>query len=788
MSKSNITIASNVYNRVNDNILRDPNFVAKITDAAALKKLVPQLSDKLSPPDVKFSPWQSEALIESLSCWGNKGRNDTTHGLARVNDKYVWSCRCENSACQEGKDCNYEYCMSDANAMRIVREPNVVEDKAVNDAPHLSFEYEYLGDISQIFEPPAEEEIETAAEEEPEPQEYLTQPVVSDEKGYTKIAEPTQIITAAIGSHILVNAGPGTGKTYTIIRRLEHIAKTQAVNDFGAVLVLCYTNAAKNEIRKRLEAGISDGSLPPETRQFDVRTFDSLATAYLADIDDDGFASLDYNGRIKRFNDAFDPEMFEAFEYVIIDELQDLVNERAKMTLNILGALTGGWLLCGDKCQAIYDYDCAGDDNISSVEFYKSIENKLPSDAQRYELVCNRRQCDALAVCSNDLRDALLLFSIGDANTFFLDTIKDYQPVKFQADLFSNVGSGDSTVAILCRNNGEAEWVSAELHAHNISHTLLRSVTPHVSLRRWIADIFWDYREPRINSSAFAERYCARVSDDEVEAEAVFSALIGTIASISDSDVSKETIDMELLKKALRRGVELDACFLNANYEKLTVSTIHKAKGREFDRVYLLNEFNPKPGNTEEARVWYVGATRPKHELHRIKGLKQYFKKVPPLGRWMMTLVKRTRYSREYMKYCSRLNIGYPSDVDSNMFIRGDLHQALDVQQYLAEQVNVGNKVELHRTGEGAYFVMHNGHYIGQLSKTVEADFRTAINMTDNRANLPSFLSEIYVSNIVTIVAASFPGGADRMFKDSSFWLGVELTGFAKVDWRRGKE
>src|SRR5690606_17749119 len=68
------------------------------------------------------------------------------------------------------------------------------------------------------------------------------------QKEYVEISDPNLITTADINSKILVNAAPGSGKTYTAIKRLEYIIKNQKVENYSEILVLVYTNAAKNEI------------------------------------------------------------------------------------------------------------------------------------------------------------------------------------------------------------------------------------------------------------------------------------------------------------------------------------------------------------------------------------------------------------------------------------------------------------------------------------------------------------------------------------------------------------
>lgn len=54
--------------------------------------------------------------------------------------------------------------------------------------------------------------------------------------------------------------------------------------------------------------------------------------------------------------------------------------------------------------------------------------------------------------------------------------------------------------------------------------------------------------------------------------------------------------------------------FFHENAETIVVSTIHKAKGREFDNVYLLHDYNPS--TDEMNRLLYVALTRAKSNLN----------------------------------------------------------------------------------------------------------------------------------------------------------------------------
>ena|GEM_PF-2529190 len=54
--------------------------------------------------------------------------------------------------------------------------------------------------------------------------------------------------------------------------------------------------------------------------------------------------------------------------------------------------------------------------------------------------------------------------------------------------------------------------------------------------------------------------------------------------------------------------------FIGENMETIFVSTIHKAKGREFDNVFLMLDLFD-PGTNEAKRQLYVAMTRAKHNL-----------------------------------------------------------------------------------------------------------------------------------------------------------------------------
>ena len=205
------------------------------------------------------------------------------------------------------------------------------------------------------------------------------------------------------------------------------------------------------------------------------------------------------------------PEDFEGISYFIVDEIQDLVNERAEMVLKILKHLNCGYLLAGDRCQSIYDYEADDDATLDSVKFYELAEKQFPDDMLRYEITVNRRQSPELAEEATKMRKVLLNNSFLEQNKYANSIISHYSgKTKIEQYIKTLTQPPTVSTAILCRNNGEAEYISGLLCERGIIHTLNRGVNNVVPLPRWIADVFWDYCRDTISKTVFIERMAFR--------------------------------------------------------------------------------------------------------------------------------------------------------------------------------------------------------------------------------------------------------------------------------------
>ncbi|MBR5089765.1 MAG: UvrD-helicase domain-containing protein [Ruminiclostridium sp.] len=293
--KSNINITSNIYIRDPlsldgsiDRLQNDPKFVKQVKGLSALKKL--------KDIRVNLSPAQEEEFSQSSTCsYGAKG--ETTHGVVQKNGDYIYECRCESPFCKLKDECK-PYIFNRNNSV------NLTDDESDNELDG----FEWIGiekndDIDELFE-----DKSSCVTDDEENRIFYEDVTENECNVYVEINSDEailKIIEDDIKSHIWVNAGPGTGKTYTAIQRLKYVLNNIDPEDSNMVLVMCYTRAAVSEIKNRIEFYVSSGELPPEAKNVTICTFDSLATNYLISIETppEALNALDYNQRISLFNE-----------------------------------------------------------------------------------------------------------------------------------------------------------------------------------------------------------------------------------------------------------------------------------------------------------------------------------------------------------------------------------------------------------------------------------------------------------------------------------------------------
>jgi hypothetical protein len=219
----------------------------------------------------------------------------------------------------------------------------------------------------------------------------------------------------------------------------------------------------------------------------------------------------------------------------------------------------------------------------------------------------------------------------------------------------------------------------------------------------------------------------------------------------------------------------------------VTVSTIHRAKGLEFDRVVIVDFHDDFADDdltvAEETRVLYVGMTRPRSELMR---------GACPDTRGMSS--RRNPGERWVRRRAPWMTLGYE--------VRGeDLHSAdpvgafmvleesvADTQDYLANSVAAGDELEAElvaRSTSGAnrafYAVSHKGRVVGVTSEAFgQLLYRTLKISHRWHVTWPTRLEGLRVECVDTVAgteAASQRAGLGV----SGMWLRVRAFGLAQL-------
>ena len=387
----------------------------------------------------------------------------------------------------------------------------------------------------------------------------------------------------------------------------------------------------------------------------------------------------------------------------------------------------------------------------------------------------NTNQINKLTEVTQKLRNALLNLPTHEANDIFA---QEYEKIvnigRLDLCKFENL---EGMAAILCISGGEAEYASHVLHRKRIPHALLREVGSPKSIDRCVADCLWDYKSTAfVTRDDFVQRFLKRVRNNSEEAFSIFEALK---ACCKDQEDHAEDLDLRKLADGLSNlESNLPDKLVNKNNTQLTVSTIQNAKGFEFDCVYLLDGgFDPN-----HVTSYYNAISRAKSEIYRISPKKDLYVKCSETNDNRHIQLQKCKWTHPPAYYCLHVAIGLPFDFSKTGFVKGAFLDALNMQEYIAQNVKIGDAVDI-KLVNGEYQVVHKKNVIGYMPPDITAEFKKIASESRPNSKAPPSLSKVYVSNVITIASPQNPENVSEFFGDAKFWLGVELTGFPKIDW-----
>lgn len=610
-------------------------------------------------------------------------------------------------------------------------------------------------------------------------------------------AEQTDIINASIHDRIVVNGGPGTGKTYTLIERLKYLVSDDTV-DPERIVVLCYSRSAVEVIRTRLNDAIDNGEASYGLKSVDVRTFDSFATYLISQITGTQVTG-NYDARIREATSIIlrHPDALEACSHMIVDEVQDLVGCRAEFVLALLKALPGacGFTICGDSCQSLYDYQYQNDKSIMpSEKFYEKLYEAFIG-ASYLEICGNRRQSNDRAQTLAPYRDAILSHDVAQAEAAMANVVNNIPKANIRMQTFSMNDAKQyldhGSLGILTRTNAQALRISSWLRANGVHHNLLRGHNDQ-HLGDWIAKIFYDYNNATIDETDFIKRHTELFPSIDIGiANARWIAMVN--AQRTPINGPRYAIS-HLLREVMNNAK--DPLLFQSNDEEessITVSNIHRAKGKEFDSVLVLDDvFQDQQyfGSSDpmlEHKTRYVALTRFKHDVQRIE-MSTEFTYI------MKNSERRCFRSNKRGKYITHFESGLTNDIDEIGFAMENTFQ-----NTLRERAQVNMQLKLIKGPEMMmpnlrYAIVTDDEYFSLLGITsatftdeLEEALKRILKLSYGKAVYypvyPHAFCDVYIDKITTVIADATHGlNGAKVFGDVAIWNGLAISGYAQVD------
>lgn len=599
--------------------------------------------------------------------------------------------------------------------------------------------------------------------------------------------EQREIVVLSPAAKLLVTAGPGTGKTHVLIARLAELVGIHDLSPGQEILVLSFSRAAVREIRNRVAAAGGDVAYVRAV------TFDSFATRLLAQLQPDGpWTQESYDGRIVRATtlireDESARDELQAYAHVLIDEVQDLVGERADFVKTIVEAVSGGFTLLGDPAQGIYNFQAQGRAReIGATALYEWLRQRFGDELLERTLSKNFRATTAdsqAALWAGDQLNA----SNPHYSQIRQDLIKDLLNLPSLGALDNALvvlRRANGRTAVLCRTNGEALLISRRMHEAGIEHWLQRTATDR-AVAAWMGIVLGEVDQRHLGKTAFLRRMTETNAPNAPSPDAAWKIMKRIDSRRSDD------IDLDLIAARIRTGFVPDE-LTDVPPPDLVVSTIHRAKGLEFDRVLLVSPGDPydddPQAEAEEARVLYVAMTRPRKELISIEA---------PTVDGRLRKANTDRWVRRGWQNWQFWAFEVSGDDTDKTNPPGGLVidcNPRDVQDYLRTEVRPGDTVGLRfisgstsGSPRAFYAIEHEGRDIGVTSERFsQLLYRT---LQVNRAFVPQWPIAIRGLHIEAIDTVAATGTVTRRCElgMSGIWLRPRVVGLGDLVWTGSK-
>ena len=416
-----------------------------------------------------------------------------------------------------------------------------------------------------------------------------------------------EIIRDDTSKYIVVAAGPGSGKTRVLVHKLASLLLLEDVKH-EQLLMLTFSRAAAIEFKQRLRELIGNAANFIEIKTFHSYCFDLLGK--IGNIQESENIVKDA-GELIRNGDVDLGRITKSV--LVIDEAQDMDIHEYRLVEALMERNEDMRIIAvGDDDQNIYQF--RGSDSKYLRSFITD------HDAKQYSLIDNYRSCKSIVSFANQFVKSISdrmktedIIAVSE-NTGEVKLIK-HSGANMETALVDDMLSvrANGSTCILTNTNQEALLVLGILKQRNIPAKLIQSIDGFdmydiAEIRYFLKNSDIDNTSPVISSGQW-ER-ASEALQKKYNGSACLPLIMDILNTFAETNEKKYRTDLEMFLHESK----IEDFYKNEN-GIITISTIHKSKGREFDNVYmLLDKVNMR--TDEEKRKLYVGMTRARNLLH----------------------------------------------------------------------------------------------------------------------------------------------------------------------------
>ena len=407
-----------------------------------------------------------------------------------------------------------------------------------------------------------------------------------------------EIINDKESRYTVVAAGPGSGKTRVLVHKLASLLLLEDVKH-EQLLMLTFSRAAATEFKKRLMDLVGNAA-----HFVDIKTFHSYS-----------FDLLGKQGSLEEADSVVQraAEMIENSEVetakiaksvLVIDEAQDMGPDDYRLVRALMQRNEEMRVIAvGDDDQNIYAFRGSNSKYLHSLV--------VDHNATLYEMTDNYRSAQEI---------------VNQANRFVrrIPNRMKHTPIKAvttdkgvvktipnDAKFVIQRSAINGSTAILTRTNEQALQVAYQLEQHGIRALLVQSGSGFRFIN--LAEVRYFVKYLGDEGSVISKDVWEAAKERTCQNYATSRLLPAMRHFWEDYEQINRTIYRSDLRQFLLESDVED--FVSFDNNCVFVSTIHKAKGREFDTVHLFVS-EPDTTDPDDLRTIYVGLTRARRNLY----------------------------------------------------------------------------------------------------------------------------------------------------------------------------